>query len=52
MIHHFSCCSWETALNFSLDVSFDNMRGWKRIQEEAGEVNSMEALQENYEISH
>jgi hypothetical protein len=30
-------------VKLSLDVSFDNMRGWQRIQEEAGEVNSMEA---------
>ena len=43
MTDRFSWCSRETALNLSLLVSFDDMRGWKRIQEEAGEVNSMEA---------
>jgi hypothetical protein len=36
------------ALNVDLDISFDNLLGWKAIQEKAGEVNSTKS----YIINH
>jgi hypothetical protein len=37
------CCPWEIELNVGLDVSFDNMKDWKRIRDKAEEVKSTEA---------
>jgi hypothetical protein len=31
-----ACYSWEMALNFTLDVSFDKMQEWKTIRENRG----------------
>jgi hypothetical protein len=38
----YECYSWDMALNFSLDVSFDNMEDWKGIPEKV-EVNITKA---------
>jgi hypothetical protein len=35
------------ALNSSIGASFDNMYGWKRIREKAGEFNSTEDYMTN-----
>jgi hypothetical protein len=41
-INYFMCCSWEIALNFGLDVLFDNMYISKGIGEQV-EVSSLKA---------
>jgi hypothetical protein len=35
----YACYSWEVALNFGLDVSFDNTFYWKGIREKERKVN-------------
>jgi hypothetical protein len=40
------------ALNIDLDVSFDNMLGWKEIREKGEEVNCTKAHVTNNETSH
>jgi hypothetical protein len=43
MMTIFALYSWETALNISLDASFDNMQEWEGNTGESREVNSAEA---------
>jgi hypothetical protein len=47
----FACYSWEMALYYGLDASFDNMYNWKGIRQKVGEVNSTNIYITNDETS-